>query len=56
MEVESLHPGVTLDQVKENTGFELLVKKDLKETEAPDPHTLKILRDEVDPHRYIIGR
>lgn len=56
MEVESLHPGVTLDEVKENTGFELLVKKDLKETEPPDEKTLKILREDVDPHRYIIGR
>jgi len=56
MEVESLHPGVTLDEVKENTGFELLVKKDLKETEPPDKTTLKILREDVDPHRYIIGR
>jgi len=56
MEVESLHPGVTLDEVKENTGFELLVKADHEETHPPDEATLKILREEVDPHRYIIGR
>jgi glutaconate CoA-transferase subunit B len=56
MEVESLHPGVSLDEVKENTGFELLVKKDLKETEAPSDEMLAILRNDVDPHRYIIGR
>lgn len=56
MEVELLHPGVTLDAVKENTGFELLVKKDLKATEPPDDQTLSILRERVDPHRYIIGR
>ena len=56
MEVESLHPGITLDQVQENTGFELLVKKDLAVTEQPDESTLTILRKEVDPHGYIIGR
>ena len=56
MEVESLHPRVTFEQVIENTGFDLLVKKDLKETETPDEATLKILRNDVDPHRYIIGR
>lgn len=56
MEVESLHPGITLDEVRENTGFDLLVKKDLKETEAPSDEMLTILRNEVDPHRYIIGR
>lgn len=56
MEVESLHPGVTIEQVMENTGFKLLVSGDLKTTEPPKPGHLKILREKVDPHRYIIGR
>jgi len=56
MEVESLHPGVTIEQVMENTGFELLVSKNLKITEPPKAECLKILRENVDPHRYIIGR
>ncbi len=56
MEVESLHPGVTIEQVKENTGFELLVSKKMKATKPPDATQLKILREQVDPHRYIIGR
>lgn len=56
MEVESLHPGITLEQVQENTGFELLAKKDLVITEAPNTSTLTILRKQVDPHGYIIGR
>ncbi len=56
MEIESLHQGVTLDEVRANTGFELLVKKELKETKEPDAETLRILRKEVDPQRYIIGR
>lgn len=56
MEVESLHPGVKLEQVIENTGFELLVSKKLSTTEPPKSEHLKILREEVDPHRYIIGR
>jgi glutaconate CoA-transferase subunit B len=56
MEIESLHPGVTLEQVKENTGFELLVSKNLTTTKAPSAEQLKILREKVDPHKYIIGR
>jgi len=56
MEVESLHPGVTIEEVIDNTGFELLVKKNLETTEAPDADHLKILRENVDPHKYIIGR
>ncbi len=56
MQVESLHPGVTLQDVQQQTGFELLVKQPLTTTNEPEPDTLTILRNEVDPHRYIIGR
>jgi glutaconate CoA-transferase subunit B len=56
MRVKSLHPGVTLKQVFDNTGFELLVKEPLETTKEPEVAALKILREEVDPHKYIIGR
>lgn len=56
MRVISLNPSVTLEQVKENTGFELLVKEKLTTTPEPDAKMLKILREEVDPEKYIIGR
>ncbi len=56
MQVLSLHPGITLDQVRQNTGFELSVADPLQTTAPPTDHELAILRDEVDPHRYIIGR
>jgi glutaconate CoA-transferase subunit B len=56
MQVESLHPGVSLEQVRENTGFELLAASDIKETAPPDAEQLRILREEVDPLGYVIGR
>lgn len=56
MEVLSLHPGVCLDQVRQATGFELGVKEPLVCTAPPTEEELQILREEVDPHRYIIGR
>ncbi len=56
MQVESLHPGVAFDEVQDQTGFELLAKDPLDTTAAPDEKQLDILRTEVDPHRYIIGR
>ena len=56
MKIESLHPGITLDQVKENTGFELLHDDDLPITDEPTEEYLRILREEVDPNKYIIGR
>lgn len=56
MEVFSLHPGVTLKQVRENTGFHLAVREPLDTTAPPTDLELRILREEVDPHRYVIGR
>jgi glutaconate CoA-transferase subunit B len=56
MRIESIHPGVTVEQVKENTGFEIGVAADLQRTEPPTDEELRLLRDEVDPMRYVIGR
>src|SRR6516164_1341303 len=56
MEVLSLHPGITMEQVKANTGFELGARTPLLTTAPPSETELRILRDEVDPFRYIIGR
>jgi glutaconate CoA-transferase subunit B len=56
MQVVSLHPGVALDQVRQATGFELSVHQPLATTTPPTELELQILREEVDPHRYVIGR
>jgi glutaconate CoA-transferase subunit B len=56
MELLSLHPGVTLEQVCARTGFELGVHEPLATTLPPSAFELRILREEVDPHRYVIGR
>ncbi len=56
MQVESLHPGVTFERVQANTGFELLMAPDTGKTAPPEEEELRILREEVDPYRYIIGR
>jgi glutaconate CoA-transferase subunit B len=56
MRVESVHPGVTIDEVKSNTGFQLLVKDPLETTEAPTEQELRMLREEVDPLKLVIGR
>ncbi len=49
MRVRSLHPGVTLEQVREATGFELAVADDLGETRAPTDAEIAVIR-ELDPH------
>lgn len=56
MEILSLHPGISLEQVQKATGFELGVKEPLVTTAPPTELELRILREEVDPHRYVIGR
>jgi glutaconate CoA-transferase subunit B len=56
MQVESLHPGVSFAQIQENTGFEILKPPGVKQTDPPEKKELRILREEIDPRRYIIGR
>ncbi len=56
MQVESLHPGVTREDVMENTGFELLWRDPLEKTDPPREEELRVLREDVDPYGYIIGR
>ncbi|MFT3879971.1 MAG: CoA-transferase [Gemmatales bacterium] len=56
MQVVSLHPGVTLAKVKENTGFEIRAIDKVGITQEPTEHELDLLRTKVDPRRYIIGR
>ena len=48
LRVVSLHPGVSLEEVRENTGFELAVVDDLGETPAPSAEQLAIIA-ELDP-------
>ena len=56
MQVESLHPDVTFEQVQAKTGFELSRREPLEVTSEPTPEQLEVLRREVDPQGYIIGR
>jgi len=56
MRVKSLHPGKTLEQVRAATGFELETCEPLTTTAEPNEEQLCVLRTEVDPGRYILGR
>ena len=54
MRVEALHPGVTLQEVTENTGFELPAAAEIHHNEPPTADELRILRDEIDRDRLYI--
>jgi len=56
MKLESLMPGVTVEEVREETEFDLLIPASVPEVEEASGEALRILREEVDPHHYIIGR
>lgn len=56
MMVESIHEGFTFDDVQANCGFKLLKSEKIGATPKPTENELDILRTQVDPHKYIIGR
>lgn len=49
LQLVSLHPGISAEQVQENTGFDVYIPDQVPETEAPDEEQLQIIR-QLDPH------
>jgi len=49
MELATLHPGVTLDEVRENAAWDVRMAQDLAETAAPTEEELHLIREELDP-------
>ncbi len=54
MRLLATNPGVTVEQVIENTGFELIIPPHVGQNEPPTEEELRILREEVDPERFYI--
>jgi glutaconate CoA-transferase subunit B len=51
----SIHPGVSMEQIMENTGFDLIIPEKVPTTEPPTCEELALLR-EIDPHGIYIPR
>ena len=51
----TVHPGVTVEQVLENVGFDLIVPEHVPQTEPPTYKQLEILRA-IDPQRLYLGK
>jgi glutaconate CoA-transferase subunit B len=49
MRVDSLHPGVTLDDVRAATGWEPRVAATVADTPGPTAAELRLIREELDP-------
>ena len=50
MQLVSVHPNITVDQVVEATGFELVVGDEVVETRLPTDEELHLIREVIDPH------
>lgn len=48
------HPGVTVDQVREATGWDLAVADDVASTAEPTVEEVRLLRDEIDTVRLYL--
>ncbi|GAB3009684.1 CoA-transferase [Streptomyces pseudoechinosporeus] len=49
MQLASVHPGVTVEEVREATGFELTVPEEVPYTREPTPQELELIREVLDP-------
>ena len=48
MKVKTIQPGVTKEQIKDNTVFDIIIPDNVPETKPPTEHELKMLREKVD--------
>jgi len=49
MRLASVHPGVSVDDVVQNTGFPLVIPDPLPQTRAPSQEELRLIREVIDP-------
>ena len=54
MRLEAVYPGVTVEQVIENTGFDPLIADEVTTVEPPTDEELRLLREEIDPEGLYI--
>ena len=54
MMLVEIHPGVTFDEIRQNTGWNIQISPKLKDTETPTKEELKIIRKELDPDQIYI--
>jgi glutaconate CoA-transferase subunit B len=55
MRVKSIHPGHTIAEVRDQTGFDLVVPPQVPDTTPPTAEELRLLRREIDPHGVMLA-
>ena len=56
MRIIATHPGVTVEEIKNNASFEIEVAPKVEKTEAPTPKELEILHKEIDPMGIVLKK
>jgi glutaconate CoA-transferase subunit B len=56
MKLLAVAPGYSKKDVLENMEFEPLINERIEEIEPPTEEELRLLREEIDPDRAIIGK
>lgn len=54
LRLEAVHPGVTVEEVRAATGWELQAAEGVTTVRPPSGHELALLREEVDPQRVYL--
>lgn len=54
LQVQSIHPGITREQIIENTGFPIMFADNVGETDIPSDEEIYLLRNHIDPKRQYI--
>lgn len=52
----SLHPGVGIEEVQENSSFKILIPAKVEVSPEPTDEDLRILREEIDPAGIVLGK
>lgn len=54
MRLAATHPGVSVQEVIDNTGFDLIIPEQVPVNDPPSAEELRLLREEIDPARFYI--
>ena len=52
----SIHPGVTKEQIIENSSFDIIIPDNVPSSPEPTDEDLRILRKEIDPAGMVLGK
>jgi acyl CoA:acetate/3-ketoacid CoA transferase beta subunit len=56
LKLVSIHPGITVEQVQDNSGFPIIIPDNVPVTPEPPDNYLRILREEIDPAGVVLGK